>query len=187
MISRFVVFLIILIVFSVGCTRQPEQITTINNTIEEATPTKVLDLKEVVMKEYISEFLTKGYSYYYGINSIESNVIMQHYENNKIEAMVYTNMNNCNPVKDPDTVPYIMAAKEKAFKERDSDKKHKLQKEYLRLYSEYLKPFESNFTFKLTAELENNEINEASIQLFIETAAAQGVKYEPAESILPKK
>jgi hypothetical protein len=183
----FVIFLTMLMLFSAGCTREPQPLTASSSNSEQIAPTIKIITKEEVIKEYISEFLTTGYSEYYGINSIESEIIKQTIENNHVEAVICTNMNLCNPVKNPDTVPYILAAKEKAFKENNLDKKHQLQIEYMTLYSEYLKPFESNFTFKLTAELQEDEIDKASIQLFIETDANQGVKYEPAEDLLPKK
>jgi hypothetical protein len=35
--------------------------------------------------------------------------------------------------------------------------------------------------------MKDNKINEETIQLFIEIDADNGVKYEPAEEILPKK
>lgn len=183
----FMIIILFLSVLFVSCMNQKVQTTAININSQETPPPVEIISKEVIIKEYISDFLTKGYRDHYVINSIESDIIKQSEENNKIEAIVCTNMNNCNPIINPDTVPYIMAAKEKAFKETNPDKKHTLQQEYLTLYGEYLKPFENNFTFKLIAQLKNESIDEASIQLFIETDQNQGVKYEPAEDILPKQ
>jgi hypothetical protein len=178
--------MLILILFSVSCTNQNKPLNTSNNDIIEITPQIEQESKEAIMHSYISKFLTEGYCKHYVINSIESKILEQNAENNKIEAIINTKMTACNPLKNPDTVPYIKAVKEKAFKETNADKKHMLQQEYMTLYSEYLKPFDNNFSFKLIAELLDDKIKESSIELLIQTEGNEVVKYVPAEEILPQ-
>jgi hypothetical protein len=185
--NKFIILLLVLAMLFVSCTNQNEQIVTINKSIEKATPITEQVTNETIMKNYISNFLATGYSKYYIINSIESDILSQGIENDKFEAIIHTNMNCNNPLKNPDSIPYIQEVKEKAYKESDPEKKHILQQEYMILYSEYLKCFDSNYAFKLTAEMKDNKINEETIQLFIEIDADNGVKYEPAEEILPNK
>ncbi|HYE11973.1 MAG TPA: hypothetical protein VEF53_17530 [Patescibacteria group bacterium] len=184
--NKLIILLLVLAMLLISCTSQNKQIVTINKSIEKATPLTEQVTNETIIENYISSFLTKGYSKYYIINCVECEILSQEVENGKLEAVIHTNMDTNNPLKNPDTVPYIQEAKEKAYKENDPEMKHILQQQYMTLYSEYLKPTESNFAFKLTAELKDGKINEDTIQLFIETDVANGVKYIPAEEILPK-
>lgn len=98
---------------------------------------------------HISDFLTKGYSGYYKINSIDSKYIKCLVQDSKIEAIVQTNMKNSYYKK------------------------------------EQGKSYDSNFTFKVAANIVNNQIDKNSIELLLEQDAAEGVIYVPAESILP--
>ncbi|MBA1335103.1 MAG: hypothetical protein HPY66_0725 [Firmicutes bacterium] len=142
---------------------------------------------EDVMEKYISDFLKNGYSRYYIINSIASEFRSIKTDEGKLEAIVFTTMNSNVPPKDPDTVPYIIEAKEKAQKETDPEKKKILQNEYETLKNKYGKPNDSNFVFMLTANLIDGKIDEKSIKLFLEQDTENNkVMYIPAEEILPK-
>lgn len=193
---KFIIFILVLMVLSVSCTAQNSQLTfdnkdrqinTNNGNSEDALNTVDPTSDEIIMKAYISDFLKKGYDKYYIINSIECNIINKTSDNNKIEAIIHVNMNANNLAKNPDTIPYIKSVKDKASEETSPDIRLKLQKEYLTLYSEYLKPFENNFTFKFISDMKDDKINEEAIQLFIETDDNQGIKYKPAEEFLPKE
>ncbi|OGO79243.1 MAG: hypothetical protein A2Y23_01305 [Clostridiales bacterium GWB2_37_7] len=184
--SKSIIFILVLVVYSVSCTAQYKELNTSNyNNKVVAAPEESIS-NEVIMRNYISDFLTKGYSEHYVVNSIESQFIKQKEASDELEAIIYTEMVICNPSKDPDTVAYIKDIKDKAYQETNIDKKHRLHQEYLTLYSEYLMPTSNNFPFMLTAKLRNGKIEVESIQLFIEIDAENGVRYEPAEGILPK-
>jgi hypothetical protein len=185
--SKLIISLLILVTLFSGCTNQNKQIAVSNEIIDKIVPPTEQITNEIIIENHISDFLTKGYSKYYLINNIESKITKLTAENDKLEAIIYTKMNTNNPLKNPDTLPHIQAAKEKAYKESNPDKKHILMQEYITLYSEYLRSSDSNFIFKLAAELNSDKINEDTILLFIEVDADNGVRYEPAERILPIK
>jgi len=139
---------------------------------------------------YISTFLRQGYSKYYDINLIEFRFNSLAINNGKLEAEVMTTM-KYRPkdlASDPDTVPYIKEAKEKAQKENDPAVKKMLQGQYETLKSEYGKVEGSNFTFKFTANVVDNDIDDNSIKLYsVQDAAPNHTEYIPAEDILPKQ
>jgi beta-lactamase regulating signal transducer with metallopeptidase domain len=140
---------------------------------------------EDIMKKYITDFLTKGYSKYYIINSFNFNIYKNETVGSNLEALVLTTMNSNVPPKDPETVPYIMDAKAKAQKEKNPKIKKMLQEQYEQMAKEYGKPEDSNNVFKLTANLIDGKIDEKSIVLMREIDAPKGVDYVPAEDILP--
>ncbi len=144
-----------------------------------------------MIKKYITNFLTAGYSKYYTINSIKCDIREYKVKDTKVEAIINTTMNSNVPIKtgmNVDTVPYIKEAKEKAQKETDPVRKKILQNEYEGMAKEYGKPDDTNFGFKLTADLIDNKIDEKSIKLFFEEDdGPNGVKYAPAEEALPPK
>lgn len=81
---------------------------------------------------------------------------------------------------------YIIEAKKNAQEETDPQRKKILQNEYETIANEYGKPSESNFQFKLTANLVDGHIDKKSIKLFFAQDLGQSVRYIPAEEILPK-
>ncbi len=156
--------------------------------ITKSAPIISSDANEEIMRKYISDFLQKGYSKYYIINSINCDFRSKIINAGKLEAIVYTTMNSNVPPKDPDTVPYLIGLKEKAQKETNPERKKILQQEYETLRSEYGKPNDGNFIFKLTANMADNKIDEKSIKLYFDATAAANSEpiYVPAEDILPK-
>lgn len=180
-----------IILLLVGCTNLNEQKGAIkSSTTEEITSSTNLLINGDIMKKYITDFLTTGYSKYYTINSIKYEIRKYKVKDTKAEAIIFTTMNSNIPAKadmNPDTVPYIKEAKEKAQKETDPARKKILQNEYETMANEYGKPSDSNYTFKLTADLIDNKIDEKSIKLFLEEDGPNNsVIYTPAEEVLPQ-
>ncbi|MGD0153909.1 MAG: hypothetical protein ABSC17_09185 [Thermacetogeniaceae bacterium] len=181
-----------MILLLVGCANLNEQKGAIkSNTTEEITRSSNILANEDIMKKYITDFLTTGYSKYYTINSIKYDIREYKVQDTKVEAIINTTMNSNVPTKtgmNIDTVPYIKEAKEKAQKETDPARKEVLQNEYETMANEYGKPFDSDFGFKLTADLIDNKIDEKSIKLFSEEEGPNNsLIYIPAEEILPPK
>lgn len=177
-----------LFLFLAGCANQSQNQKTVGGGAaaqEGANSTSVAN--EAVIKNCIADFLTKVYSKYYIINSIKSGFRQNKVQGSTIEAVVFTTMNFNVPPRDPETVPFIKDAKEKAQNETNPERKKIRQKEYQTYVSEYGKPQDINFVFKFTANLVNGKIKEESIQLFAEQDAENGVTYTPADEILPKK
>lgn len=175
------------ITLAAGCTKPAQPVNTDDTSNRpETNPVAQTISDEAVMKRYIADFLTKGFSKYYTIDSIESQLIKQETKDNKLEAIFFTKMMNRNTAKHPDTVPYIKEAKEKAAREKDPERKLALQRQYLILYTEYLKPSESNFEFKITAELKDGKVDPSTLNIFTAIDGNQIVTYEPAEKLLPK-
>lgn len=158
----------------------------------EVDPGKTINLTEEnddsndnTIKKYITEFLTKGYSKYYIINSIDIRIDEIKVNNSDLEAYILTTMNSNVLPKDPETVPYIQEAKLKAQRETNPERKKVLHHEYETLAKEYGKPNDANFFFKLTAKQINNRIAENTIALFHEQESSEGLIYVPADEILP--
>ncbi len=143
---------------------------------------------EDIMKMYITDFLTKGYSKHYVINSIKCEFRETKVKDAKLEAIIFTTMNYylISYKQDPDTVPYIRQAKEKAQKETNPKTKQILQKEYETMAKEHTMPFDSNYVFKLTGNLVNGKIDVKTVRLFLEGDGPNGLVYTPAEKILPR-
>jgi len=173
--------------FLVGCASQSQNQKTADNSAAKEGANPVYAANEDVIKNYIADFLTKGYSKYYIINSMKFEFRQNKVQGSTIEAIVFTSMNFNVPPKDPETVPFIKEAKEKAQNETNPERKKIRQKEYQTYVSEYGKPQDINFVFKFTANLVNGKIKEESIQLFAEQDAENGVTYTPADDILPNE
>lgn len=142
---------------------------------------------ENVMKAYITDFLTKGYSKHYKINHINCEFREKKTADSEIEAIIFTtlNYNFLSYQADPDTIPYIKQAKEKAQTETDPKIKQILQKEYETMATEHGQPFNSNYLYKLTGHLVNGKLDAKSISLFLEEEGTNGPVYTPAEKVLP--
>ncbi|HEX9061321.1 MAG TPA: hypothetical protein VF941_14165, partial [Clostridia bacterium] len=158
-----------------------------NSFIKDST--EVVSLKssmtnEDIMKKYVTDFLTKGYSKHYIINNINFRFGENKASGAKFEAIIFATMNSKVPPGDPEAVPYIQEAKEKAQRESKPETKKVLQNVYETMVKEYGKPFDTNYNFKLTADLVNGKIDEKTIKLFIEQD--DGKRYAPAGEILPK-
>ena len=157
------------------------------NQQKNITSKEELETNEQIMKDYISVFFRDGYAGYYNINNIQFEFVESKANDADMEAIILTIMNASDASKtDPESVPYIKDAKERAQKETNSERKTVLQKEYETLLQEYGKPFDSSFFLKLTAKLQDGKIHKESIKLFLEQESGNGVLYIPAEEILPK-
>lgn len=100
--------------FLTSCTNQNAQNSKVNSEAgDESAKTTALDSNEDVIKTYITNFLKNGYSKYYIINDIKLEFRDQKVDDGKLEAIVFTTMNSNVIPKDPDTVPYIIEAREK--------------------------------------------------------------------------
>jgi hypothetical protein len=180
----YILSICVIIVFAASCTKQ--------GAIASAPSPADVSVSEPatnghIVNSHITSFLTNGYSKYYRIISFEHKIWKETESEGQYEAMVLTTMKTSNNYKDPNTVPYIIEAREKALKETDTEKKLKLQKEYATLVKQYNDPQDTNFFFKATAGMKEGKIDEDSIQLFVEQEGPTGVMYIPAEEILPKK
>lgn len=126
-------------------TKPENEVDLINEIVKKAQIHIVPDAKSelyIRTAEYLEPEFVKTYRKYYDIQKLE----MSNWDENKdgneatfIFKMTYQHYN-----RDPDTVDYIIQAKEKDY---DS---------YLRLYEDYLAQHESNYEFKVV--LNNNEI-----------------------------
>lgn len=176
-----------IVLLSAGCTNQKTQ----NNTVPGSTDKVIRSADSAsnknVMKKYITDFLTKGYSNHYIINSVNCEFREIKVTDSELVAIIFTTMNyNFLSYKaDPDTIPYIKQAKEKAQKETNPKTKEILQKEYETMAKEHANPFDSNYLFKLTGNLVNGKIDVKSISLFLEGDGPNGPIYTPAEKMLP--
>lgn len=181
----FLFMLLFMVMLSAAaCTKQ--------DTIRNVPPQPVASTSEPatneqIAKQHIMSFLTNGYSKYYRILGFESEVWKETAADGKYELLVLITMKNANSYKDPNTVPYIKEMREKALRETDPQKKLKLQKEYDDIVQQYNKPVDTNFVFKVTADMISDKIDEKTIQLLIEQDGPGGVIYVPAEEILPRK
>lgn len=179
-----------IVLLSVGCTNQNKQNNTIhNNDNKEVVSPLESAINEDIMQKYITDFLTRGYSKHYIINYINCEFREKKIKGAKIEAIIFTTMNYnyMNFKQNPDTVPYIREAKEKAQKETNPKIKAIRQYEYETMAKEHGEPFNSYYGFKLTGNIVNGQIDEKSIRLFIEQDGPDGhsVIYTPAEKMLP--
>ncbi|NLW92697.1 MAG: hypothetical protein GXY34_14010 [Syntrophomonadaceae bacterium] len=135
---------------------------------------------------YISDFLRKGYGKYYAIQEIDHHFVSQQVKDGDFEAVVTTTMQSRpkNLASDPDTVPYIKEAREKAERETDPAVKKVDQKIYETMKQEYGRVGESNYTFKFTAHLDGETIDENSIKLYlVQDAEPNHSEYLPAEDL----
>jgi|GEM_PF-2568307 len=159
---------------------------------DKTQPTQLEDDSSVnqgIITSYISNFLTQGYAKYSAIQRINHRFVSQEIKRGQLEAVVMTTMRSRpkNPASDPDTVPYIKEAKEKAQKESDPERKKMLQEQYETMKKEYGRAEDSNYTFKFTADVVQDKIDENSIKLYIvQDAAPNHTVYMPAEDILPR-
>lgn len=177
--------------------KPPQQAALINESIPQTVkdkiqPTQLKDdstANQEIVAAYISNFLKQGYAKYYVIQEINHRFVSQQVKDGQLEAVVMTTMKSRpkNLASNPDTVPYIKEAKTKAQQESDPDRKKMLEEQYATLKREYGRVDESNFSFKLTAHLDGEMIDEESIKLYyVQDAAPNHTEYRPAEEILPK-
>jgi len=179
-----------IILLSVGCTNRNEQKNTINNsTNKEVVNPLESEINEDIMRKYITDFLTRGYSKHYIINYINCEFREKKVKGAEIEAIIFATMNSnyLNFKQNPDTVPYIREAKEKAQKETNPKTKLILQNEYETMAKEFAESRNFYDQFKLTGSLVNGQIDIKSINLFVEEDGPDGhsVIYSPAEKIFP--
>lgn len=182
------------ILFLTSCTKQNEKISMDNkNTPNVDMSSMISQSNKDIMNKYITEFLIKAYSKYYIVNSVKCEFIKGNIKDGKIETIILTTISSNVPPKDPETVPYIIEAKEKAQRETDPKIKSVLQNVYETMAKEYGKPNDTNYMYKFTANLINGEIDKNSIRLYNEVddyngeGNLLGVKYVPAEEYLPGK
>lgn len=182
--KKIILLLLCVVVLSLaGCGNKEEKSMVSNpaNTSMETT------INDELMKEYVTNFLIDGYSKYYRINGFKFEFWEKTIKSSEIEAIILATMNSNVPQRDPETVPYIIEAKKNAQEETDPQRKKILQNEYETLANEFGKPSESNFQFKLTANLvDGGVIDKKSIKLFVAQDMGKSIKYIPAEGILPK-
>lgn len=177
--ALFVFFCVVLSL--VGCGNKDEEKIAVNSPAKNSTE---MATNDEIIKEYVTKFLFDGYSKYYIVNGVEIEFLEKKILNSQIEAIILATMNSNVPPKDPETVPYIMEAKKKAQEETDPQRKKILQHEYETMAKEYGKPSDTNFQFKLTANLIDGQIDRNTIQLFYAVDYGKSVSYQPAEEKL---
>ncbi|MBU5437195.1 amidase domain-containing protein [Tissierella sp. MSJ-40] len=163
---------------------------------------------EKVISSYIEDFLTKGYSEYYDINSVETvfdeiNID----EEDNIVAIVRTTMNNVLKAKAVEELPYVKGMLKKvnlntlSYESDDetmsivaANNENNLNANQIEVTSRIindkfkdLKQYigesdDTNFIFRVTASARDGQIDMSTINMFAENID----EFIPAEEMLPK-
>ena len=146
---------------------------------------------DALVLAYVEKFIRDGYSPYYEIQGVKTEIRKRDRDREKIEYMVFTTMTaRYQNADNPDAVAYIKETKDRAAAAKDPEEKRKLEAQYQMQKQEHATPFQSNFNFRYRAELRQSDgtLIPESIKLELEQDSGPPgeVIYVPASDLFKK-